>query len=905
MTRVVVENDGVLSVQNATFEGSVSSPLVKAGIVESQDVRAPDSATKLYVSSQTGGVRGAGFVFDFETGTISFSGGSSFASAEDVSTISSGITELTGRVDALGTKVDAIISEDGKIIPGSIPASVALKTDVPTETEIRGYARSEANSAIQEWASSTSGDTYLTKDEADGLYMGISEAQAAFLTEASLLPVTERMDDLSNEITVLGSRIDALGDELEGKASLEEVYTKDYVYSKDESYSRDEVDHALSGAVADMSTSLFTTGVIGYAYTDDAGSTVSNRLSFASRPAGWEVGDSVSVYNGNLYMDAGVISEIGDDYVEFAEDLPFQVIQDDSTFGAWSVDIAFYDPSDEHVLDWYLFFRNGHWNLAIGEADPIELESTNLKAMSLAYDGHTFTRPSNVLHYQRVAFVMAKPTVGDTVVTMLNIGATGSVSDGKFERWLAGVSVAAGSGASASDDGVALGTNATAASGTVQLGNPRYSGASKNLNVFDVSVISDGKLSESLIESSGLAKAENIPEQVDLTDYAKTSEVDTKLNDFARSDDVYKKTDTYSKTEIQSMISESVSTDSQFETWKSGSRIDAGSGASASGSDSIAIGNGAKANVGDSVAIGRDSETMQPSGTSVVAGAVAIGTGATSSNDYSIAIGNGAKASGSQSIAIGRDALVNGASNAIQIGTGTNSTANTLQVWGQKVLVRSGSTVSFAEDMLGGMLDLATAQRIFVMKSSILGKNRARVTKNMTSTLPTYDASSAVVVLEPDTITCVDVDMPADNNSNGYLTVRLKLYDHDEFDETEDKNGDLFANDTLLLIRCANPNTNVGSVAGDTGSFDIHVETMIQDGTQTRTGGVDILSSDANVLKRVSYGVWTLFSFLEVAKYNMKASYTGDIGEADKGIVVVSRRELSAVNNDGVALDND
>lgn len=127
-------------------------------------------------------------------------------------------------------------------------------------------------------------------------------------------------------------------------------------------------------------------------------------------------------------------------------------------------------------------------------------------------------------------------------------------------------------------------------------------------------------------------------------------------------------------------------TDPIFNTWLSGESIAAGNAAV---TDTTGVAIGLQSNGGVGVAIGANASVGTSNGTGV-----AIGTGATSTgrvpNTASTAVGRGANAAQNYSMALGTKSVANAIS-AIQLGTGTNSTAGSLQVWDYRLLDGNGN----------------------------------------------------------------------------------------------------------------------------------------------------------------------------------------------------------------------
>jgi hypothetical protein len=105
--------------------------------------------------------------------------------------------------------------------------------------------------------------------------------------------------------------------------------------------------------------------------------------------------------------------------------------------------------------------------------------------------------------------------------------------------------------------------------------------------------------------------------------------------------------------------------------------------------EAINIGDGSKVTNGRGVAIGHSAQVSGEYATAIGGwfakaegeSSIAIGDPAQATTARAIAIGNNAKAQSLDSIAIGKSAVVSGfANNAIQLGPGTNSTANTISV---------------------------------------------------------------------------------------------------------------------------------------------------------------------------------------------------------------------------------
>lgn len=108
---------------------------------------------------------------------------------------------------------------------------------------------------------------------------------------------------------------------------------------------------------------------------------------------------------------------------------------------------------------------------------------------------------------------------------------------------------------------------------------------------------------------------------------------------------------------------------------------------------SVAVGGSTRSGV-RSIAIGRNAEAGIIGGNNMDAIAIGYNAQATGgSSNHSIAIGSGATASHSHSIAIDGVAT---AQNSIQLGDGTNSTTNTMQVWNYPLLNKSTGTIPTA-----------------------------------------------------------------------------------------------------------------------------------------------------------------------------------------------------------------
>ena len=161
------------------------------------------------------------------------------------------------------------------------------------------------------------------------------------------------------------------------------------------------------------------------------------------------------------------------------------------------------------------------------------------------------------------------------------------------------------------------------------------------------------------------------------------------LADKANANDVYKKTETYSQTEIDTKVANATpsdyatvksnamsavqsETDPKFDEWKDGTAIAIGrdSVAKPSGvsTNMVAVGYGAKAAarfdtaVGNSAtASGTSSSAVGNSATASGTGSSAVGNSATASGAYSSAVGRNAKASGTSSSAVGWNAKASGA----------------------------------------------------------------------------------------------------------------------------------------------------------------------------------------------------------------------------------------------------
>ncbi len=131
-------------------------------------------------------------------------------------------------------------------------------------------------------------------------------------------------------------------------------------------------------------------------------------------------------------------------------------------------------------------------------------------------------------------------------------------------------------------------------------------------------------------------------------------------------ENVYKKTETYSSTEIDSKLAgvDVKEVDPVFSLWKTNeTKISIGSGANASGADGVAIGKASGAYI-DSVAIGYQAKANKK-------GSIKIGYNsdtASQAYDYAVAIGYGSTATANNGISIGKSAAVNGGVGAIAIG---------------------------------------------------------------------------------------------------------------------------------------------------------------------------------------------------------------------------------------------
>ena len=111
----------------------------------------------------------------------------------------------------------------------------------------------------------------------------------------------------------------------------------------------------------------------------------------------------------------------------------------------------------------------------------------------------------------------------------------------------------------------------------------------------------------------------------------------------------------------------------------------AGENATAPASEAIAIGNEAAGNGVRSVAIGSDTKAQTTS--------IAIGSAASGTGNGSVALGVAATTSAQYSVGVGYHATANN-EGAVQIGDGTNSTANTLQFRSYQLLDANGNIPS-------------------------------------------------------------------------------------------------------------------------------------------------------------------------------------------------------------------
>lgn len=110
--------------------------------------------------------------------------------------------------------------------------------------------------------------------------------------------------------------------------------------------------------------------------------------------------------------------------------------------------------------------------------------------------------------------------------------------------------------------------------------------------------------------------------------------------------------------------------------------------------NSVAVGGYAETNVSGGLAIGNNAKVNNfDATTNEDQKGVAVGADANSTNAQAIAIGGDAQSSGVKSIAIGSSAVA-GADGAIQLGEGTNSTANTLQ-FKDKTIIKGDGTVPY------------------------------------------------------------------------------------------------------------------------------------------------------------------------------------------------------------------
>lgn len=140
--------------------------------------------------------------------------------------------------------------------------------------------------------------------------------------------------------------------------------------------------------------------------------------------------------------------------------------------------------------------------------------------------------------------------------------------------------------------------------------------------------------------------------------------------------------------------------DPVFTEWRDGIIVRLGSGAAASGTQSIAIGYNSAASGAKSTAVGEEAEATQADAIALGRNAKCYGidclvVGASAkaqSTRNSLALGTLATATGSSGeTAIGYNSKVEAAANAMQLGEGTNTTAGTLQFRSYQILDASGN----------------------------------------------------------------------------------------------------------------------------------------------------------------------------------------------------------------------
>ena len=132
MNRILTEQDGVLSVADISVTGSVSTGVLNAGVVSSSDIRAPEGASELYLSKQVGGERGAGFILNLDDGTITYSdghgGSGSIAMSDDLDAAIGRISDVESAVATERDRIDALIDSSGLVKDEKIPNTIARQS---------------------------------------------------------------------------------------------------------------------------------------------------------------------------------------------------------------------------------------------------------------------------------------------------------------------------------------------------------------------------------------------------------------------------------------------------------------------------------------------------------------------------------------------------------------------------------------------------------------------------------------------------------------------------------------------------------------------------------------------------------------------------------------------------------